>query len=247
MIQNRAALHIMNGQPKYLWFLIMSYAMIISISNWYDSRLISLFNLTISPGTLSFPLSFLVSDIITEVYGYKNARKAIWAALFFNSAFLIFGEIITKLPSPSFAIENNEAFDKLLHINFWIICGSFTSYLVSEPINSYFIAKLKVICNGKYIGLRFISSTIIATLIDSIIFISIAFHNLINRTNLLKMILTVWLIKCIIEIIGLPISIRLANWLKGNEKLDIYDVKTNFNPFSLNTNYDSNNNRYYKN
>lgn len=205
-----------------------------------------MFCFTISPGALSFPLSFLLSDVITEVYGYKNARQAIWAALFFNSLFLIFGQIVTHLPAPSFAIENNAAFDKLLTANLWIICGSFISYLVAEPLNSYVIAKLKILLNGKYIGIRFISSTILAAFIDSILFVSIAFHNLADSKNLINMIFSVWLLKSIIEIIGLPLSIRLTKWLKSNENLDIYDHKTNFNLFKFDINYETDDNHYFK-
>lgn len=245
MIRDRENIQAIQYQPKHLWFLMLSYAMVISISNWYDARLVLLFNNAVSPGALSFPLSFLLSDVITEVYGYKNARRAIWAALLFNMLFLIFGQMVIHLPTPSFAIESNAAFDKLLTANFWIICGSFVSYIGAEPLNSYLIAKLKISLNGKYVGIRFISSTIIAAFVDSVIFISIAFHYL-SIENIMKMMLSVWLLKSFIEIMGLPLSVRLARWLKDNEKLDIYDYKTNFNPFSIDTGYQVSNN-FYKN
>jgi uncharacterized integral membrane protein (TIGR00697 family) len=233
-------------QPKYLWFLMLSYSMIISISNWYDARLISLFGFTISPGTLTFPFSFLLSDILTEVYGFKNSRRAIWAALFFNSIFLIFGQIIIHLPTPDFAIDNNSAFNKLLSLNIWIISGSFISYIIAEPINSYIVSKLKLLCDGKYMGIRFIGSTVIASFIDTFLFIIIAFYKILNFENLINMIFIVWLCKCLIEIIGLPLTIKLATWLKNNEKLDIYDKYTNFNLCSLDVNYNINDNRYFK-
>lgn len=238
--------NIVTNEKKHLWFFMIFYTMIISISNWYDARLISLFSFTVSPGALTFPLSFLISDVITEVYGYKNARKCIWVALFFNILFILFGEIITRLPSPSFAIENNNAFDKLLSINAWVVAGSFISYLASEPLNAYLIAKLKIFFKGKYIGIRFVFSTIIAACLDSIIFIGIAFFTILNFENLIKLMFTVWLIKSVIEIIGLPFSIRLAIWLKNNENLDIFDNHTNFNFFNLNNVYEASDNHYHK-
>lgn len=233
-------------QFKYLWFLILSYAMIISISNWYDARLISFFGLVISPGTLIFPLSFILSDIITEVYGYKNARLAIWAAIFFNILFLLFGQLIIHLPSPTFATDN-EVFNKLLTMNLWIILASIMSYLVSEPLNSYLLAKLKMITRGKYMGIRFIVSTMIAAFIDSIIFISIAYHVLMSATNLLNMAITVWLIKCAIEILFIPFAIRITKKIKQIEKVDIFDYKTRFDIFNLNSTYNNSNNFYQKN
>lgn len=235
---------IVSPRPKYLWFLLLSYAMVIAISNWYDARIVEIFGLAISPGALIFPLSFLLCDAITEVYGYKNARRAIWAAFLFNVLFILFGQLVIHLPTPAFASENNAAFDKLLSVNFWIVCGSFASYVISEPLNSYMVAKLKIILKGKYIGLRFLSSTIFAALLDSVLFISIAFHGLIDPHHLVTMMLNIWIIKTLVELIGLPFSIRITKWLKNEERLDIYDYKTNFNPFSLDIEYDNTNNQY---
>lgn len=231
-------------QPKYLWFLLLSYAMVIAISNWYDARIVEIFGMTISPGALTFPFSFLLCDATTEVYGYKNARRAIWAAFLFNILFIIFGQLVIHLPSPSFALENNASFDRLLSINFWIICGSFTSYIISEPLNSFMVSKLKMVFNGKYMGIRFIASTIFSTLIDSILFVSIAFYSTIEPVNLINMIFNIWIIKTLVELIGLPFSIRVTKWLKKQEELDIFDYKTNFNPFSLDVQYKNANNQF---
>lgn len=230
-------------QFRYLWFLMLSFAMVISISNWYDARLIAVFGLVLSPGALSFPLSFILSDTITEVYGYKNARLAIWAALFFNILFLLFGQIVIHLPSPSFSTDN-VAFNKLLTMNGWIVCASFISYLISEPINSYLIAKLKMIMNGKYMGIRFVASTVIAAFVDSILFISIAYHGSIDINHIFILILNIWVIKSIIEILCLPISVRVTKRLKVREQVDIYDYKTKFNIFNLDSTYDSSSNHY---
>lgn len=231
-------------QAKYLWFFMLSFAMIISISNWYDARLVSILGFAISPGTLSYPLSFLVSDSITEVYGYKKARLAIWAVLFFNVLFLLFGQLVIHLPSPSFAIEN-DAFDKLLSMNFWIICGSFISFLIAEPCNSYLIAKLKIAMDGKYTGIRFISSTVIAAFLDSLLFISIAFHQTLTINNIFTMTVNVWLIKVAIEILFIPVSVRITKWLKEKEELDVYDHQTKFNIFSLDATYQNETNHYF--
>lgn len=230
-------------QPRFLWFLTLSYAMVIAISNWFDSRLIEIFNLVISPGSLSFPLTFLLSDTITEVYGYKHARRAIWAAFFFNILFLFYGQLITHLPSPSFATEN-ASFDKILRMNTWVVIGSFASYLISEPINSYILAKLKVLSKGQYLGIRFVVSTIAAAFIDSVFFITIAFHSSFSIPDLIQLMLDIWLVKTFVEIVGLPFSIRLSKWLKKQERLDVYDYDTNFNPFSLDVQYSTQNNLY---
>jgi queuosine precursor transporter len=232
-------------QIKYLWFLTLSYSMLLILANWFDARLINLFSFVTDAGTLVFPLTFLLSDLITEVYGYKHARLAIWCGFFFNLVFVFFGHLVTFLPSPSFA-NNNAAFDSLIIINTRIIISSCISYLCSEPLNSIVMSKLKIMMKGRYIGIRFILSTIVASGLDSFIFGALAFYNQISLQNLISLILNMWLIKVVIEIIGLPISIRLAHKLKIEEKIDIYDKNTNYNLFSLETNYSPSDNKFDK-
>lgn len=238
-----AGTHVIQNHPKYLWFLILSYSMIIAISNWFDARLVEIFGMVISPGALIFPITFLLSDMITEVYGYKHARRAIWSAFLFNVIFIGYGQILIHLPSPSFATDN-AVFNKLIAANMFIILGSFASYLFSEPLNSYILAKLKIKYRGQYIAIRFVLSTIIASALDSIIFATIAFYKIYPMHDIMKIIIDIWITKTAIEIIGLPFSIRLAKFLKKSEKLDIYDSDTNFNPLSLEASYDSNNNKF---
>lgn len=245
MLNQAAVLSKPLPQPQYLWFLMLSFAMIVSISNWYDARLVSIFGYVISPGTLSYPLSFLISDCITEVYGFKKARLTMLTTALFNLLFILFGQLIIKLPSPSFATDN-AAFDKLLSLNLWIICASFISYFIAEPINSFLIAKLKILFKGKYIGIRFILSTLMATLLDTVLFVSIAFYDTVSISNMSIMIFNVWLIKVLIELTFLPFLIRLTKWFKKKEEMDIYDLKTNFTLFELDSTYQNENNFYNK-
>lgn len=235
--------NILQNYPKYLWFLVISYSMILAISNWYDARLVYIFGVTLTPGTFFIPITFLLSDIITDVYGFKHAIRAIWVALFFNILFISYGKILTMLPSPSFP-NNNDAIDKLISMDFWIIVASFVSYSICEPLNAYLVAYFKLKTNGKYLGLRFISSTVIATTIDTPLFVIIAFHKTLSLDKMIPMIFSIWLIKCLVEIGLLPFSIRLAVFLKKKEKLDTYDINTNFNPFTVNVDYSVNNNNY---
>lgn len=234
---------VIQNQPKYLWFLILSYSMVIAISNWFDARLVEIFGMAISPGALIFPATFLLSDIITEVYGYKHARRAIWSAFLFNLIFIGYSQLLVHLPSPRFATDN-AVFNKLISDNTYIILGSFSSYLLSEPLNSYILAKLKKKYNGQYIAIRFVLSTVIASFLDSIVFATIAFYKIYSLHDITKIIFDIWITKTTIEIIGLRFSIRLSKLLKKSEKLDIYDDKTDFTLLSLEANYTSINNKY---
>lgn len=217
--------------------------MVIVLANWFDPRLIRVFGLTTDAGTLIFPLTFLLSDLITEVYGYKHARRAIWCGFLFNILFIVYGQLVIHMPSPDFP-TNNAMFDTILAANIRIIIASSISYLISEPFNSLVMAKLKIKLQGRLIGLRFLASTFVASGIDSFIFGIIAFYGVMSNANLIYLILSMWLIKVIIEVAGLPISVQLARKLKQMEKLDIYDKRTNFSLFTLDANYTDKDNEF---
>jgi queuosine precursor transporter len=229
-------LEVIELKPRFLWFLILAYTMVIAFANWFDPRLVQIFGLTTDAGTLIFPLTFLLSDLITEIYGFKHARRAIWCGFLFNLFFIIYGQIIIHMPNPDYP-TNNAAFDTLLAMNARIILASTVSYFCSEPANSFIMAKLKIIMNGRHMGIRFIASTFFASGIDSFIFTTIAFYRTLSNANLLALILTMWFIKVAVEMLGLPISVKLAKKLKQMEGLDIYDRRTNFNLFRLNAYY----------
>lgn len=232
-----------NMYPRFLWLLIISYAMTLIMANWFDARLIEFFHLTTDAGTLIFPFTFLFSDLITEVYGYKYARLAIWVALIFNLCFIGYGQLVAHLPSPAHA-TNNALFDQVLVINARIVIASLVSYLFSEPLNCLILAKLKIRTQGRLVSLRFFLSTLIAGGVDSFIFGALAFYGTMHNSLLLIMILTMWAIKVVIELIGLPLSVYLSNKIKQAEHIDIYDTKTNFSMFSLDTKYLKGDNRY---
>lgn len=232
-----------HSTSHYLWFLTLAYTMVIVMANWFDARLIRIVDLVTDAGTLIFPLTFLLSDLITEVYGYKFARRAIWTGFLFNLLFILYGQLVIHLPSPTYP-TNNALFAKLFALDSRIIIASAISYFCSEPLNSYLMAKLKIKLHGKKMAQRFIASTFIASGVDSFIFSFLAFYHTMTNAELLILIVTMWFFKIIIELVGLPFSIKISHYLKQKEQLDIYDFDTKFNLFSLDTNYSEQNNHY---
>jgi uncharacterized integral membrane protein (TIGR00697 family) len=230
--------------PRLLWLLLVTYTSVILLANWFDIRLISIVGLATDAGTIIFPFTFLLADLITEVYGYKYARRAIWTGFLFNFVFIGYSQLVIHLPSPSYALDSNLNFDKLLGFNSRVIVASTLSYLCAEPLNSYLMAKLKLKTSGKYMPLRFVLSTLIASGIDSFLFGSMAFASIMPLQELIKFNASMWLIKVSVEILGLPISVILAQKLKRYEKLDTYDEGTDFSLFSLEASYKVQNNKY---
>lgn len=222
--------------PKYLWFLILCYTMVFFASNWFDPRQIKLFGLSTGAGSIVFPLTYLFSDIITEVYGYKNSRIAVWSSLLFYLLFIFYGQFVVY-----FFYENSmnkELITTFLYSNNRIILAATLSYFITETINSYLVAKLKILLDGKYMGLRFIIATLTAYIFNELVYAPIAFYSLItNIKHLIYHMIDSWAFMVSIELLLLPLSVRLAKRLKITENIDIYDTKSNFNPFSFNTRY----------
>ena len=231
--------------PKHLWFFQTAYVAVILLANWFDIRLIRIAGLETDAGTLIFPFTFILSDLITEVYGYKYARRAIWAGFLFNFVFIFYGQMVIHLPSPDYAIATNNKFDQLLGFNVRIILASTISYLCSEPLNSYIMAKLKIRTNGRMMYLRFVLSTVIASLFDSFMFGALAFYGTMSNNDLIKFNATMWMVKVIVEILGLPFSLKGVAKLKQYEQLDMYDIGTIFSIFSLDAAYLEKNNKYH--
>jgi uncharacterized integral membrane protein (TIGR00697 family) len=232
-------------KKKYLGVLILGYTIVFFASNWFDPRQIQIFGLATGAGSISFPLTYLFSDIITEVYGYKNARIAVWSALLFFLIFIIYGQLVVSLLSPY--SSPREALVAFLHTNNRIILAAILSYFITETMNSYLVAKLKILLHGNYMGLRFIAATLTAYTFNEIIYAPIAFYGLIpNLEAFVYHMFTSWVLMVSIELLFLPFSIRLAKYIKIIENLDIYDTKTNFNPFSFNTQYRKKNNKSKK-
>ncbi len=231
--------------PKMLWFFMLLYSVCMIYANWFDPRFIQIpiINCVTVAGNLIFPITFLVSNIITEVYGFKHARRAIWCGFLFNIMGVLFGLLVTQFPSPSFS--DSSAFDDIVNKSMRIVIASGAAYLASEPINSRIMSRMKIKLPD-YLALRFIISTTIAAMFDSVIFITVAFAGIMPFEKMFGIILTMWGIKVFIEVLGTPISVKVTKFLKNYEEMDIYDRNTKYNIFSLDTYYNKNANEFKK-
>ena len=223
---------------KFLPILMLGFVLVLLMANWFDARLVQLFGfINTDAGTLIFPFTFIIGGIITEVYGFKYARVTIWLAFICNFLFLLYGQLVIHLPSPHYALARNHGFDQLLHAEARIIIASFIAYFVAEPLDTYLVAKTKVWLKGRLMALRFFTATFIASFVGSILFGIIAFWGVMSDSNLLLLIITMWLIKVAIEVIFLPLSVWTATRLKRVEQCDIYDSRTNFSLLKLDIQY----------
>jgi uncharacterized integral membrane protein (TIGR00697 family) len=193
-------------------------------------KIISFGPMVLPAAVLIFPLNYIFGDIITEVYGYRWARRIIWLGFGCNLIFVFFSWISGLLPSASIW-DNQEAYNTILGYTPRLLLASFTGYLVGEFANSLIMARLKVMTRGRWLWLRTISSTVVGEGLDTALFIVIAFIATPVFTPLL--ILYHWGAKVLIEVLATPLVYRVVAHLKHKDRIDTYDEKTDFNPFTI--------------
>ncbi len=186
----------------------------------------------IDGGTILFPLSYIFGDVLVEVYGYARSRRVIWMAFGANIVAACSFAIVVALPqSPGWPLQ--QQFATILGQAPRIVAGSLTAFFCGEFVNSYIMAKMKVRMNGKRLWMRTIGSTIVGEGIDSLLFTVLAFGGLWPWTTIFSVILWNYLVKVLIEVVATPVTYAVIAYLKGTEREDYYDRKTDFNPFRL--------------
>lgn len=191
-------------------------------------KVISLGPVILPAAAVIFPLSYIFGDILTEVYGYTQARRVIWLGFFCNLLFVIFAWVGQVLPPAPFW-EGQEAYERILGYTPRLLLASFIGYLAGELANSFVLAKMKILTRGRFLWMRTIGSTIVGEGLDTILFLLIAFGGTPSFVPI--MILYHWLFKTLIEAVFTPLTYKAVNYLKRKEGLDTYDYRTNFNPF----------------
>lgn len=176
-----------------------------------------------------FPLSYIFGDILTEVYGYREARRVIWLGFLCNLVVVVAIWIAQVLPSASFW-DGQQAYERILGFAPRVLLASFLAYLVGEFVNSIVLARLKVATGGRWLWSRTISSTLVGQALDSSIFMTVAFIGTVPGESLLGLIATQWLAKSAYEVIATPLTYAIVGYLKRKEGIDVFDRDTNLNP-----------------
>ena len=179
-----------------------------------------------------FPLAYIFGDVLTEVYGYARARQTIWIGFTCNLIAVVAIYAAGLLPAAGFW-PNQPAYDVILGFTPRLLAASFVAYLVGEFLNSFVLAKLKIVTAGRYLWVRTISSTLVGELADSAVFITAAFAGVWPGDQMLTGIVTQWLLKSGYEIVATPLTYLVVNALKRAEQIDAYDRDTNFTPFKF--------------
>ena len=183
-------------------------------------------------GVLFFPLSYVIGDMLTEVYGFARARRVIWTG-FAALAFMAFmAWVVVALP-PAPGWNDQAAYQSVFGNSWRIVLASMLAFWVGEFANSIVLAKLKLRDNGKRMGFRFVASTFVGQGLDSLIFYPVAFYGQPSwpTVELFRTVLSQWAIKTGWEIILLPVTIAIVVALKRREGVEVFDEGTDFTPF----------------
>jgi len=198
-------------------------------SNIVAVKLISIWGMILPAAIIIFPLSYIIGDVLTEVYGYASARQVIWLGFACNLLVILVFWLGKVLPAAPFW-KADEAYTRILGYTPRILLASFLAYLVGEFANSFVLAKMKIATKGKWLWARTIGSTLIGEGLDSLVFITVAFYGAMPKGTLLSAIVTQWLIKCLYETCATPLTYLVVGFLKRKEGLDVYDYETRFSP-----------------
>lgn len=217
----------MNVSPRLIVIAAIFITSLIT-ANVIAVKLVSLGPFILPAAIFVFPLSYIFGDILTEVYGYRWTRRIIWLGFICNLIFVIFAWVGQVLPAAPFW-QGQEAYESILGYTPRLLVASFLGYVVGEFVNSFIMARMKLLTRGRWLWSRTIGSTVVGQGLDTSIFITLAFIG--TPAFLPVMILYHWLAKTLIEVVATPATYAVVNSLKRAEGIDTYDAETNFNPF----------------
>jgi queuosine precursor transporter len=213
------------------WFVVIVALFVTTLitANIAAVKIITILGNNVTGGIVIFPLAYLFGDVLTEVYGYSQARRVIWLGFLCNLIVVLTLVLVQHLPAAPFW-NGQSAYDRILGYVPRLVTASFTAYVIGEFANSFILAKMKIATDGRWLWSRTIGSTLVGQGLDSAIFMTIAFAGTVSSGTLGNLILVQWVLKTIYEVAATPFTYGLVNFLKRIEGLDVFDRHTNFNP-----------------
>jgi len=222
-------------EPRVTGLFVVLAALFVTLlitSNIIAVKLVLVWGRILPAAIVLFPITYILGDILTEVYGFRFARRVIWLGFLCNAVAAVGFWVGGLLPSAPFWQEQ-DAYNTILGYTPRLLMASFAGYLVGEFSNSIVLSRLKLATEGRWLWTRTISSTIIGQGADSVIFITVAFAGTLAGTNLMDLMITQWVVKVLYETAATPITYVVVGYVKAREGVDVYDHKISLNPLSF--------------
>ena len=202
-------------------------------ANVLETKQISLGPANMTEGLIVFPVSYIINDVVCEVWGYGRTRMLIWLGFAMNFFFVTMGAIADWIPGASYW-EGEEGFHQIFGLAPRIAGASFLAFVCGSFINAYIMSRMKLSSNGRNFSFRAVLSTIGGELTDSIIFFPLALGGVIPWEEMPSLVITQVTLKTVYEIIVLPVTIRVVKFTKEHDHEDVYDNGMVYNIFKLN-------------
>ena len=217
---------------RYYDYVMAAFVAILLLSNLIGaSKLATIGGFTFGAGILFFPLSYVIGDVLTEVYGYANARRCVWmgfAALLFM-AFMSY--VVVAMPAAD-GWDGQAAYESVFGSTWRIVAASILAFWAGEFVNSFVLARMKIWTGGRKLWTRTIGSTFFGQAVDSAIFYPIAFLGIWETETVIKVMITNWFLKVLWEALLTPVTYAVVGWFKTREGVDVFDSGTDFSPFA---------------
>lgn len=224
-----------NNQQVSLLF--MAYSMLFCVclitANVLETKQIACGSINLTGGLIVFPISYIINDVVCEVWGYAKARILIWLAFAMNLFFVLFGALCDALPGAPYW-DNDEGFHAVFGLAPRIVFASFLAFVVGSFLNALVMSKMKLSSKGAHFSARAILSTIVGETADSLIFFPIAFIGVIPTSELPPLMIAQVILKTMYEILILPVTIRIVKATKQSVNTDTYDFGIDYNVFKIN-------------
>lgn len=188
--------------------------------------------LNLTAGILVFPVSYVINDCIAEVWGFRKARLIIWCGFLMNFFFVLFGALADWIPGAPYW-DNDEGFHRLFGLAPRVALGSFVAFLCGSFLNAYVMSVMKVASGGRHFSSRAIWSTVVGETADSLLFFPIALGGLVPWSNLWLMMGCEVVLKTLYEILVLPLTVRVVDYVKRTEGTDVYDRDISYNVLKI--------------
>ena len=210
----------------------MLFTVCLIIANIVGQKLITVVGIDVTAGLLIFPITYIINDLIAEVWGYRKMRLIIWTGFLMNFFVVLIFRISIWAPA-SRNFMNQQAFELILRNTERITVASFIAFLFGSFLNAYVMSKMKILQHGRHFSVRAVASTIVGEGADSLVFFTIAFSGILSRHQLLFLILTQTALKTAYEIIALPLTNYIVKRVKKIENTNVFDNSISYNPFKM--------------
>lgn len=197
-------------------------------ANLLETKVIQLGPISATAGLIVFPISYIINDCIAEVWGFRKARLIIWMGFIMNFMVVALGQLAVALPAAPFW-EGEAAFDFVFGLAPRVAAASLTAFLVGSFLNAFVMSRMKIASQGKNFSARAVVSTLVGESADSVIFFPLAFGGLMPVEELAKLMIVQIVLKTLYEIIILPVTIRVVNYIKWVDNSDVYDENISYN------------------